>query len=672
MIHSAIGELNSTFGKLSNNLVFGYTYQNEDRGSYGDFFPLVEIQNANSTYITFGFEPFTPNNKLNYTTLQLQDNVTYFAGQHTITAGFNLEKFSFENVFFPGSQSVYVYNTLAEWYTDANDYIANPSRTLSPVSLKRFQLRYSALDGGAEPVQPTKVLYAGAYIQDQYTPFKGMKITAGIRIDVPIFENTGFHNDTVATKSFMNRNGSPVSISTDKLPDPHILFSPRLGFNYDVTGDRKFQVRGGTGLFTGRPAFVWISNQIGNNGVITGFEQTSGTGRPFNPNPKAYIPSAVAFPQSYELAVTDPNFKFPQIWRSNIATDTKLPFDLVGTVEFVYNKEVNGIGYYNANLPSPSTSLLGPDNRPYYQTRRIVDGVAPAHTIVNAVTLDNGNNGYSYSLAASIEKPLYKGFFAKLSYAFGESKNTVDAGSIASGSYNNNLVSWDPNNAPIAYSTNDQRNRFFLMTSYRLEYANAGATQFSFFLEGRNQGRFSYYYSSDLNGDGNTNDLLYIPKDISEMNFDTYTPTGAAAAYTAAQQASDFDAFIKQDDYLNSRRGKYAERNGVLRPWVWSADFSITQDFYMNVGGKRNTLQFALNILNFTNLMNDSWGVYRVVNSTRPVSVRTALGNPALFRMNTLGIGTGGSITKIANTYSKSAGLNDVWSAQFSIRYIFN
>jgi hypothetical protein len=666
-IHSIIGELNSTFGKLSNNLILGYTYQNEDRGSRGDFFPLVEIQNATTTYISFGFEPFTPNNKLKYTTFQLQNNLSYLTGKHLLTGGFNIERFDFENLFFPGSQSVYVFNSLNDFYTDANAYLANPSRTTSDVTLRRFQLRYSALPDGVEPVQPTKVTYAGAYFQDQFTLNDNIKITAGIRFDIPFFEETGYANETVKGQTFRNRDGSGYTINTAKLPDPNVLFSPRFGFNYDVTGDRAVQIRGGTGIFTGRPAFVWISNQIGNNGVLTGFDQVDNTrNRPFNPDPKTYIPANPSLPSSYELAITDPDFKFPQIWRSNIATDIRIPFDLIGTVEYVYSKEVNGIGYFNANLPEPTKKLEGADQRPVYTSTRINSNV------VNAITLDNSNNGFSHSFAVSLEKPLTKGFFGKAAYAFGISKNTVDPGSIASGSYNNNPISFDPNNAPLAFSSNDQRHRAILALSYRKEYANFGSSQIGIFMEGRNQGRFSYIASSDINLDGNRNDLIYVSKDPSEMIFQNYTPTGASSVYTAEQQSADWEAFIKQDAYLSSIRGKYSERNGAILPWVWRADLNFTQEFFVNAGGKRNSIQLIANVLNIGNLFNDKWGVGYVVNSTQPLNYRQLdpTGKP-VYRLNTLGV-VNGEIIKITETLSRRASTSDVWVAQIGIRYIFN
>ncbi|MCY7293478.1 MAG: hypothetical protein LH615_14975, partial [Ferruginibacter sp.] len=340
-IHSIVGELNSTFGKFSNTLIAGYTYQNEDRGSAGNLFPLIEIQDAGSNYITAGTEPFTPNNKLSYKTYQASNNLTYYANKHTLTGGISVERLEFENVFFPGSQSEYVFNSVNDFNTAVNAYKANNGLTTSPVSLRRFQLRFSALPGGVEPVQPTKVWYTGAYAQDEFQANENFKVTAGIRADIPVFDKTGYFNANVPALTFKNGSGEDVKVSTDKLPSSKLLLSPRVGFNYNVRGESDLQIRGGSGLFTGRPAFVWISNQIGNNGVLSGFESIDNTTtRPFNPSPSKYIPSnpSAGLPTTYELNVTDPNFKFPQVWRSNLAFDKKLFGGLVGTAEFLYSK----------------------------------------------------------------------------------------------------------------------------------------------------------------------------------------------------------------------------------------------------------------------------------------------------------------------------------------------
>lgn len=675
-IQSVIAELNSRIsGKLSNQIIAGYTFQNEDRGSAGNLFPLVEIQNGGTTYITFGSEPFTPSNKLNYKTYQFQDNLTYYGGKHTVTAGFNFERFEFENVFFPGSQSVYVYNSLANFYA-ATD--ANPT---NDPTLRRFQLRYSGLPGGAEPVQPTKVNYMGLYLQDEFQPIERLKITAGIRFDVPSFENTGRTNTSVEPLSFNDANGNAgYKINTSKLPDANVLISPRFGFNYDVFGNRSTQVRGGTGLFTGRPAFVWISNQIGNNGVLTGFEQLDNTLiRPFSPNPAAYIPATPTLPSSVELAATDPSFKFPQIWRSNLAVDQKLPFGLVGTLEYIYSKDVNGVTYWNANLPGAQSSFVGPDTRARWTNNRVNPG--PGFTVTSAEVLSNNDQGYSTSLTAMLSRPFKNGFTAMAAYNYGESKNVLDAGSIARGSWTGNAIVNNPNKPDLAFSSNDQTHRVIASASYRKEYLGFAATQISMVWESRTQGRFSYVYSGDANGDAATgNDLIWVPRDAAtDLIFDnTWDPDGSgpltAGSYSAAQQAADFNAYISQDEYLSSRRGQYAERNGALRPWLTSVDLSIVQEFFVKVGdkGKRNTIQIRADFTNIGNLLNSAWGVSDLNVQTQLLnrSGFTAAGEP-IYRFTPLST-AGGTITPVSRTYQTRTTINDVWQAQLSLRYIFN
>ncbi|MCX8106189.1 MAG: carboxypeptidase regulatory-like domain-containing protein, partial [Ignavibacterium album] len=417
-IRSIVGEWNSILAdNMSNNFIVGYTYNDESREAKGKFFPFVDILQGGSVYTSFGFEPFTPNNELRYKSYQLQNNLSVYLGEHNLTFGISAERYESENVFFPGSQSVYVYNSLADFYTDANGYLADPNRTTSPVTLRRFQVRWSNIPGLEKPVQPLKVWYTGAYAQDQWQILENLNVIAGLRIDVPFFENTGYHNPEVDTMNFKDENGNIVNYRTDKMPDANILFSPRIGFNFDVFGNKMTQLRGGTGIFTGKPAYVWISNQIGNNGILTGFERLDNTTiRPFNPDPNRYKPTNVtgAPAATYELALTDPNFKFPQLWRSNLGIDQKLPFlDLVASVEGLYSRDVNGIYYINANQADPNGALAGADNRPRWTTtaaRKIYQKVD------NAIVLKNQNEGYYWSVSAALEKPFSDNWYFKAGY----------------------------------------------------------------------------------------------------------------------------------------------------------------------------------------------------------------------------------------------------------------
>jgi len=665
-IRSIVAEYNSVLGSnMSNNLILGYTYNDESRDSRGDFFPMVDILKDGTVYTTFGFEPFTPNNELRYKSYQLQDNFSLYLPNHSLTFGLSAERYESENVFFPGSQGIYVYNSLQDFYADANGYISDPNRDSSEVQVRRFQVRWSNQPGMEKPVQPLKVFYAGIYGQDEWQVLDNLNITAGLRIDVPIFENTGFKNDEVAAMTFEDEDDKAVSYKTDKLPDANILWSPRVGFNWDVTNERSTQVRGGTGIFTARPAYVWISNQIGNNGVLTGFARYDNTWiRPFNPNPDSYKPTNVtgAPASSYELAFTDPNFKFPQLWRTNLAVDQKLPlWGLVASAEFMYNRDVNGIYYINANLSDPNAYFSGADKR-----ERWTSGNKINSKIDNAIVLKNQSEGYSWNITTSIEKPFNGEFYGKAAYNYGIAKNTVDAGSIAFGSWNNNQHNGDPNNPGVGYSIYSPGHRFFTALSYRKEYFSFGATTVSLFFDGFSLGTGSYVFSGDLNGDGGTsNDLIYIPRNISEMNFEQYT--SGDITFTKEQQEQAWEAFIKQDDYLNSRRGEYAERGGVQLPMVYRADFSITQEFFANIFEKRNSLQFRVDFLNFTNLLNKDWGVGQRLTTTTPLIARGAdAEGKALYRLNNI---KGNLISK---SYEYTAGVDDVFRILFSLRYNFN
>jgi outer membrane receptor protein involved in Fe transport len=661
-IKSGVGEWNSILGSnKSNSLIVGYTTNDESRPQKGELFPFVDILNAGTVYTSFGFEPFTPNNELRYHTFQIQDNFTWNRGNHTFTFGGTAERYHSDNVFFPGSQSVYVYNSLADFYTDANDYLANPNRTVSPVSLSIFQVRWNNIPGQEKPLQPLDVWYGGLYAQDEWQARRNLKLTYGLRVDVSSFGDTGYDNANADSLTFRDAAGSPVQYASGKLPDAKLLWSPRVGFNWDVAGDRTTQVRGGTGVFTGPPIYVWISNQIGNTGVLTGFEDVRNTrARPWNPSPNAYKPSTVTGDpaSSYELALTDPDFKFPQVWRTNLAVDQRLPWGLIGTGEFIYSRDVNGISYINANLPAAQTSLVGADSRPRWTSNKLNANVA------NNIVLGNQNDGYSWHASAMLQKRFRQGFL-RGAYSYGESKNTIDPGSIAFGSWTGNSISGDPNNPPVANSSAFPGHRVFLAGSYRLEYLKFGATTFSFFWQGYTNGVSSYTYAGDLNSDlGTSNDLIYIPRDTSEMNFQ---PITGSVPFTAEQQAAAWDAYIQQDSYLSQHRGEYAERNGVVYPMVFRLDFSVAQDLFKNLGGARHSLQFRADFLNFSNLLNHDWGVgQRLVNAQPLTNPGVDSQGRATYRLRVV------NNALMNKTWETTAGLSDVYQIQFSLRYTFN
>jgi len=660
-IRSGAAEWNTIIGDtMANQLLVSYSKHDESRESLGTFFPLVDILEGSTTYTSFGFEPFTPNNELRYSSLNLQNNLTKFFDKHSVVAGVTFQRYESENVFFPGSQSVYVYNSLADFYTDANGYLANPGRTTSPVTLRRFQVRWMNIPGLDKPVQPLEVNYGGAYIGDDWRVRDDLTLQLGMRVDVPVFADTAFANANADALTFRDETGAGVQYSTGKLPDPKPLWSPRAGFNWAIDPERRTQVRGGTGIFTGSPAYVWISSQIGNTGVLTGFEAIDNTtSRPFHPDPNHYKPANVtgAPASSYELALTDKDFKFPQVWRTNIAVDRQLPFGFTGTVDVLYNRDVNGIYYINANLAPPTTTFAGVDARP----RWIGSNRIHSH-IANAVVMKNQNVGRSWHTSVSLTRNFRQGLFVKTAYSYGKAKNTVDPGSIAFGTWINNAHTGDPNNPGLGYSNASAGHRFFTAATYTKEYFNFGATSISAFWESRTGGQSTYTFSGDINGDGGfSNDLLYVHRDTSEMNF---LQNGA---FTPAQQAEAWNAFIASDPYLSSRRGKYTERGGVFLPLLHRMDLSVTQDIFRNLGGLRHGLQFRVDIVNFGNLLNQDWGVGKRLSTTQPLlSAGADSQGRAAYRLR---IVNGEPVTR---AIEQTAGLGDVWQVRFGLRYTFN
>jgi hypothetical protein len=547
--------------------------------------------------------------------------------------------------------------------------VANPNRTTSPITLNRFQVRYMNIPNADKPVQPLQVFYGGGYAQDEWRPTPQITVTAGLRLDIPFFENTGFTNTNADSLAFRDENGQPVQYQSGELPNASILWSPRVGVNWDVAGDGQTQLRGGTGVFTGKPAYVWISNQIGNTGVLTGFETIDNTStRPFHPDPNRYKPTAAptgAPAASYELALTDPDFKFPQIWRTNVAVDRRLPGNMTATAEFLYNKDLNGIYYINANLPAAQTAFAGPDNRPRWTNARIHSHIS------NAVVLKNQNVGSSWNIATSLQKRTNVGLTVKGAYSYNIAENTVDAGSIAFGSWAGNPNLGDANNPGVTYSTPfgaSLGHRFFVHGSFIRQLFRFGTTSISLFYEGRNNGNTQYTFANDMNGDGTSagSDLIYIPRDMSEMNFAQFTHTNGRM-FTAAEQAQAFETYIQQDKYLREHRGEYAQRGAIFLPLLHRMDLSVTQDLFANIGGKRNAFQIRLDMLNFGNLFNSNWGVGQRLIRNQILTNGAADGQGrATYRLAVV------DNELLTRSYETTTFLTDVYSFMISLRYTFN
>ena len=666
---SIVVELNSKISNtLHNNLIIGYDKQIEDRSYRSSMFPTIDIKLGSTTLTSVGFDPFTPGNKLDYNTFHVTNNITKYADKHTLVAGFNFEKYQSNNLFFPASNGVYVFNSLEDFYTAANQSLAAGGAPSAFVPA-RTQFRYSALPGAIEPLQVLNTSRLDVYAQDEYQYNRDLKFTAGIRVAMIDFVNTAIENPAITAMSFANG----ASFNTGVMPKTQFLYEPRFGFNWDVEGKKKTQVRGGTGIFTGRPPYVFISNQIGNNGVLTGFIDVSGAAAAkygFTPNPNKYfIPSTPTLPSTFDIALTEENYKFPQVFKSNLAIDQKLPFGLVGTIEFLYNKNLNAVHYYNANLENPISSFTGVDNR--FRFAGNDNGVRINDNVSNAIVLANKNSGDFKSMTLKLEMPYRKGVWGSLAWTTSNATDFMSAGSIASGSWTSARAVNGNNNLYLSNSDFNIPNRIVGLFGYRLEYGGefGGATSISVGYVGSQANPYSYTISGDMNGDRvNNNELIFIPLKGTDIKFAPLTV--GSTTYSEANQQGALEKYIQQDKYLNANRGKYAERNASTIPMLHRFDVSVVQEFYVKVKGKRNTLQLRADILNFGNMINDDWGVSQRVTNPQILafsSVNSA-GEP-LYRLATQTVN--GNTSLIKTTYQKNSSVFDIWQAQLGLRYIF-
>ncbi|MDP4194695.1 MAG: carboxypeptidase regulatory-like domain-containing protein [Bacteroidota bacterium] len=593
---SPVLQLTSTFSNtMTNELTLGYTSIRDHRVPESTAFPSIRI-NDGSNNIRLGGEEYSQANQLDQDIFEFTDNFTYYMGSHVFTIGTHNEFFKFRNLYIANQDGYYLFNSIADFEAG---------------KIAQYQLSY-ANNGDRELAAKFNAIQFGAYVQDEWTVTPNFKATLGLRIDIPTFPDDPAYN-----AKFDAQFGS-LGLGTNKVPSGKILFSPRLGLNWDASGDRSLQVRGGIGLFTGRIPYVWISNQYGNTGVeFTRLNVNNPAGLVFGKSgagfntldplmqPKEGMAGLSAIKTS-EVDVTDKDFKMPQILRINGAVDKTLPFGLTGTVEAIYSKSINDMVYQDLNLKADPT-LANPafsGNRVMYSSTKVNSN------FTNVVLMKNTSDGFSYSLTGQVQGTLPFGVFLNAAYTYNRSKdlNSVTS-SQAYSNYQYNPVQTDPNSPTLATSNFEIRHRIMFAVSYGFEYFSNYKTTVSLFYNGQSGRPYSYTYASSVNGDGaNTNDLLYIPTadEVSKMNMGKTQTTGGKTFFVAdPTMNANFEKFIESDDYLNSHRGQIMERNSLREPWVNMLDLKLSQEVALFANHK---VELSLDILNVLNLLKRDWG----------------------------------------------------------------
>jgi hypothetical protein len=628
-INSFLVEANSILGngKMANKLQLGYTLFNDFRNPFSTPAPVINIFKDGQPYIIAGHEPFSIHNVLDQSVMQFTDNLTYYAGQHTITGGIAYEKFDFVNSFnlfgygfdlFGGFPSVEAFRDSVN-----SGYVQS-----------RFDAAKAIEEEGKWNITKLSVGQVGLYLQDEWALNNDLQITFGLRVDKPMYFNTPAYieekiaeagDDYIAEDvDWFDKDGNKQKMNPRELPDGKLMFAPRFGFNWDVNGDQSLQVRGGSGIFNGRLPYVWIGNHVANLG-------------------------------RWYYTPIDKDFEFPQIWRTSIGVDKKLPGNCVFSFDAAFSKDLNGMMVRNYGLGNPSGTLNSEiDQRAVYTSEDYA--VMPDFGIpTSAYTFTNTNQGYSYYLTFKLQKSFNHGLSGSIAYNYMDSRdaNSIEA-EITGDAWMRNPALGNVNQVNLAHSLYGDKHRFVGFLTKTWTFGNWG-TLLSTYFEMAQGGRFSYTYSGDINGDGSgLNDLIYIPKDdeFAKMQF-----SGADEAAQNTQREA-YKEFVKQDPYLSTHQGEYMERYAILSPWRTHIDLKAAQSYSFSNGKK---LEFSLNILNLGNLINSNWGVIHLPTNRQPVGVFVADDGSPVYSFD----------PTLKNTFSEDYSLLSRWQAQIGLRFVF-
>ena len=657
-------ELNSRSTSFANRFFASYNRFRDSRDPFSADFPTIEITQGGVTFTTAGHEPFSIHNLLDQDVLQFTNNFTWFLGKHAVTLGANFEKFSFFNSFnifrhglfqipYPFGGTTFLGGVTSPTSSGVEDFFAatdpnNPD-----------QIDFNSFIGtGPFKGENIDIGQLSVYVQDEFVVSPRFNLTFGARVDFPMYFTDPVDNPFSRSLPALDENGQAEVVDQSRLAGTKTLISPRIGFNWNAAGDRRTQIRGGTGFFTGRVPFVWVGNVISNPGANPNL---------FPTGPEIPTSSDATLAQSFDVNAMDPDFEWPQVWTTNLAIDQQLGHGWLATLEGIYSNDLNGIWIRNADL-APAVRTL-PDGRPYYGgagTSELTPDFGAGIYVI-----DNTGLGYSANVTAQLRKQFGFGLNTSLAYSYTKAENALKTTEIAFALWQGLPTPGNPNQPLAAPSEFGQRHRIVGTATYAKQWNRMLRTQIGLFFEmaegnrfaGAGGNRYSFIYAGDVNGDGQPgNDLIYIPRDQTDIVLEEFTDAGGNTI-TVDDQWARLNAFIEQDDYLSQHRGEIAERNGSVNPWYNTIDLRILQDFRFGGGGRGHTFQLSVDVLNIANLIDSDWGVRDVASAaaTSPLAL-----SPNGFDAN------GAPILRFvgpAETFVGDPGLLSRWRAQIGLRY---
>ena len=647
-------DFNSRFTEnLSNQFLATYSKLDDIRGTDSATFPFIDILKDNDNYMSLGYELFTWNNGVHNTVWNMKDDITYYMGKHKIMGGLSYEHQMADNAYQRNGTGYYRYTSLDDFLNGAAPEIVC--------------LTYG-YGGEQNPAARVTFNKLSAYAQDEWNVVDKLKLTLGLRVDGLFFDN----GDLMTNQKIYDLDYDGRHIDTGKWPDSSVTFSPRLGFTYDVFGDKSLKVRGGTGLFSGRLPLVFFTNMPTNGGMVQNRAQvnaknaksmgftmdefagglvTDAKGNAtidalFNKlvslgYPANITPQEGALPDA--IAAVSSDFKMPQVWKSSLAVDYQFPtsFPLSVTGEFIFNKTVNAVFISDWATPNVGgfARFTGADNRPLYPDNY--------RTNKKAFVLENTSKGYGWSanITLNAQPAEWVSLMAAYTHTVNKERTGMPGSDAESAFYYTPTVE-GPNNVKLHNSQYVTPDRFVANATIHDKSGNHYSLIYETWRGGNNT---SFIMANDINNDSYNYDAIYIPTDAQVSNKEF--------RFVSNDDAQRFMDFVHNNDYLSSHQGEYAEAYSVYSPWVHRVDFSYKHDFKLEVGKTKHTLQLSFDMKNLLNFFNSSWGVAKIANQEFSTSPSSGVQYSQILKYE--GVDVDGT-------------LGQCWYASIGIKYIFN